>query len=149
MPVTATLARITHEATQWDEAFYGLLAEKERRSGALRVGEAFSCPSARVGVVTRPPWMGTTIPGPPATARPEATDQGKHKAAHHKPKPVARVRVLIPLRTATTSAWRTQRRRPLRAPRRDQARSKRSTFITLSHAAAKSRTNACCESSHA
>ena len=35
------------------------------------------------------------------------------------------------------------------APRRDQARSKRSRFITLSHAATKSRTNACCESSQA
>ncbi len=32
---------------------------------------------------------------------------------------------------------------------RDQARSKRSRFMTLSHAATKSRTNACCESSHA
>ncbi len=44
-----------------------------------------------------------------------------------------------------------QRRPPPRFRRRspDQARSKRSRFMTLSHAATKSRTNVCCESSHA
>ena len=38
---------------------------------------------------------------------------------------------------------------PIRAPRGDQARSKRSRFITLPHVATKSRTNARCASSHA
>ena len=42
MPATATLARITHEATQWDEAFYAFLAEKERRSGSLRTVQSYS-----------------------------------------------------------------------------------------------------------
>ena len=42
MPPTATLARVTHEATQWDEAFYAFLAEKERRSGSLRTVQSYS-----------------------------------------------------------------------------------------------------------
>ena len=36
MPTATHLTRIDHEASQWDQAFYAFLAEKERRSGSLR-----------------------------------------------------------------------------------------------------------------
>jgi hypothetical protein len=42
MPNATHLARIDHEASQWDQAFYALLAEKERRSGSLRTFQSSS-----------------------------------------------------------------------------------------------------------
>jgi site-specific recombinase XerD len=41
MPVTQ-VTRIDHEASQWDQAFYAFLAEKERRSGSLRTVQSYS-----------------------------------------------------------------------------------------------------------
>src|SRR6266545_2513873 len=41
MPVTE-ITRIDREASQWDEAFYGFLAEKERGSGSLRTVQSYS-----------------------------------------------------------------------------------------------------------
>jgi site-specific recombinase XerD len=42
MPTATTIARIDHEASQWDQAFYAFLAEKERRSGSIRTVESYS-----------------------------------------------------------------------------------------------------------
>ena len=36
MPPAAHVARIDHEASQWDQAFYAFLSENERRSGSIR-----------------------------------------------------------------------------------------------------------------
>src|SRR6266542_2026317 len=41
MPITE-VTRIDREASQWDEAFYAFLAEKERRSGSLRTVQPYS-----------------------------------------------------------------------------------------------------------
>jgi integrase/recombinase XerC len=41
MPISQ-VARIDHEASQWDQAFYAFLAEKERRSGSLRTVQSYS-----------------------------------------------------------------------------------------------------------
>jgi hypothetical protein len=40
MPTPTTIARIDHTASQWDQAFYAFLAEKERRSGSARTVES-------------------------------------------------------------------------------------------------------------
>jgi site-specific recombinase XerD len=42
MPTAPQVARIDHEASQWDQAFYAFLAEKERRSGSLRTVSSYS-----------------------------------------------------------------------------------------------------------
>jgi integrase/recombinase XerC len=42
MPTPTTVARIDHEASKWDQAFYAFLAEKERRSGSLRTVSSYS-----------------------------------------------------------------------------------------------------------
>src|SRR3954464_10815889 len=42
MPTATTVARIDHETSQWDQAFYAFLAEKERRSGSLRTVQSYS-----------------------------------------------------------------------------------------------------------
>jgi site-specific recombinase XerD len=42
MPPVTQVARIDHEASQWDQAFYAFLAEKERRSGSLRTVQSYS-----------------------------------------------------------------------------------------------------------
>src|SRR5215210_2061908 len=42
MPPATHVARIDHEASQWDQAFYAFLAEKERRSGSLRTVQSYS-----------------------------------------------------------------------------------------------------------
>jgi hypothetical protein len=42
MPAATTIARIDHEASQWDQAFYAFLAEKERRSGSIRTVASYS-----------------------------------------------------------------------------------------------------------
>src|SRR3954464_1737146 len=36
------VTRIDRETSQWDEAFYAFLAEKERRSGSLRTVQSYS-----------------------------------------------------------------------------------------------------------
>src|SRR3954466_11435597 len=41
MPVTE-VTHIDHETSQWDDAFYAFLAEKERRSGSLRTVQSYS-----------------------------------------------------------------------------------------------------------
>jgi site-specific recombinase XerD len=41
MPVTE-VTRIDRETSQWDEAFYAFLAEKERRSGSIRTVQSYS-----------------------------------------------------------------------------------------------------------
>src|SRR5581483_8537147 len=41
MPVTE-VTRIDTERSQWDQAFYAFLAEKERRSGSLRTVQSYS-----------------------------------------------------------------------------------------------------------
>ncbi len=41
MPVTE-VTRISHESSQWDDAFYAFLAEKERRSGSLRTVQSYT-----------------------------------------------------------------------------------------------------------
>jgi site-specific recombinase XerD len=41
MPTTQTITRIDHEASQWDQAFYAFLAEKERRSGSMRTVQSY------------------------------------------------------------------------------------------------------------
>src|ERR1051325_7498592 len=41
MPVTE-VTRIDRDRSQWDEAFYAFLAEKERRSGSLRTVQSYS-----------------------------------------------------------------------------------------------------------
>src|SRR5689334_1499283 len=41
MPVTE-VTRLDRERSQWDEAFYAFLAEKERRSGSLRTVQSYS-----------------------------------------------------------------------------------------------------------
>src|SRR5690349_15536728 len=41
MPVTE-IARLDIERSQWDDAFYAFLAEKERRSGSRRTVESYS-----------------------------------------------------------------------------------------------------------
>src|SRR5947199_4397863 len=41
MPVM-DIARVDREISQWDEAFYAFLAEKERRSGSLRTVSSYS-----------------------------------------------------------------------------------------------------------
>jgi hypothetical protein len=42
MPATQTVARIDLETSQWDQASYAFLAEKERRSGSVRTAESYS-----------------------------------------------------------------------------------------------------------
>jgi hypothetical protein len=42
MPTPTTIARIDHEASPWDQAFYAFLAEKERRSGSIRTVSSYS-----------------------------------------------------------------------------------------------------------
>src|SRR5918997_7070699 len=42
MPTATHLTRINHESSQWDQAFYAFLAEKERRSGSLRTVQSYS-----------------------------------------------------------------------------------------------------------
>jgi hypothetical protein len=41
MPATE-ITRIDAERSQWDDAFYAFLAEKERRSGSLRTVSSYS-----------------------------------------------------------------------------------------------------------
>src|SRR5687767_972687 len=42
MPTATTVARVDREQSQWDQAFYAFLAEKERRSGSLRTVQSYS-----------------------------------------------------------------------------------------------------------
>ena len=42
MPTATQVTRIEHEASQWDQAFYAFLAEKERRSGSRRTVQSYS-----------------------------------------------------------------------------------------------------------
>src|SRR5712692_1047056 len=42
MPAATEITRINREATQWDDAFYAFLAEKERRSGSMRTVQSYS-----------------------------------------------------------------------------------------------------------
>src|SRR6266540_1254572 len=42
MPTVTEVARISHETSEWDDAFYAFLAEKERRSGSLRTVQSYS-----------------------------------------------------------------------------------------------------------
>jgi integrase/recombinase XerC len=42
MPTATTITRVDREQSQWDQAFYAFLAEKERRSGSLRTVQSYS-----------------------------------------------------------------------------------------------------------
>jgi integrase/recombinase XerC len=42
MPTATEITRIDHESSQWDQAFYAFLAEKERRSSSLRTIQSYS-----------------------------------------------------------------------------------------------------------
>ena len=112
-------------------------------SGAVIVARAITHPAKLIKrLYIRKKYVSRERPSEPPVARPRTNSHRNgttHPSHPSQPTPI----VQLPRLGGRN------RRRPLRAPRRDQARSKRSRFMTLSHAATKSRTNACCESSHA